>query len=208
VTTTTRGRQLSPDLDCVAVDPWTDPVIDQIGHDPRSPYVERFWLGILGPSATWFLRHVAQRFDLEPDGFRLDLAHCAAAIGLGGHGGRTGAFPRTLTRCCQFSVVRVVDDHTLQVRRMLAPLTRRQVARLSEPLQAEHQRWVDTAPAVAEVAALSDRARRLALSLLDLGEDPASTERQLERWRFHPAMAREATSWAAQRRGVQTSTSG
>ncbi len=30
--------------------PWPDPVIDRLGHDPRSAYVERFWLGVLGPS--------------------------------------------------------------------------------------------------------------------------------------------------------------
>lgn len=29
---------------------WHDPVVDALGHDPRSPYVERFWLPLLGPS--------------------------------------------------------------------------------------------------------------------------------------------------------------
>jgi hypothetical protein len=29
---------------------WTDPVIDTLGHDPRSWYVEQFWLGIIGPT--------------------------------------------------------------------------------------------------------------------------------------------------------------
>jgi hypothetical protein len=197
---TIRVRQLSPDLDHLVIRPWSDPVIDQLGHDPRSPYVERFWLGILGPSATWFLRHVADRFDHEPDGFDLDLTHCASAIGLGRQRGPTASFFRTLIRCCQFNVARVAGDNTLQVRRMLAPLSRRQVSRLSEALQVEHQRWVDTAPAAAEAAALTDRARRLALSLLELGEDPASTERQLHRWRFHPAIAREATAWAVNQR--------
>lgn len=28
---------------------WTDPVIDTLGHDPRSWYVEQFWLPIVGP---------------------------------------------------------------------------------------------------------------------------------------------------------------
>src|SRR5688572_3024262 len=44
------------------------------GHDPRSPYVERFWLGVLGPSTTWLLRCLAYGFDGQPDGFDLDLA--------------------------------------------------------------------------------------------------------------------------------------
>ena len=42
-------------LDQVDTDPlhivrWHDPLIDQLGHDPRSRYAELFWLGVLGPS--------------------------------------------------------------------------------------------------------------------------------------------------------------
>ena len=32
--------------------PWPDGVIDALGHDPRSTYVEQFWLGILGPATV------------------------------------------------------------------------------------------------------------------------------------------------------------
>jgi hypothetical protein len=38
----------------------------------------------------------------------------------------------------------------------------------------------------------------LALSLLELGEDLEEAERQLLRWRYHPALAREAVVWAAE----------
>src|SRR5215470_15811471 len=41
-------------LDSLIIYPWTDPVVDAVGHDPRSPYVEHFWLGILGPSTMSF----------------------------------------------------------------------------------------------------------------------------------------------------------
>ena len=34
----------------LSVRAWTDVVIDEVGHDVRSAYVERFWLSILGPS--------------------------------------------------------------------------------------------------------------------------------------------------------------
>ncbi len=47
---------------------------------------------------------------------------------------------------------------------------------------------------------MKERARGLALSLLDLGEDLASVERQLHRWRFHPAVAHEAVRWACERK--------
>ena len=43
--------------------PWHDALIDPIGFDPRSAYVEQFWLGILGPSTVWLLRRIASGFD-------------------------------------------------------------------------------------------------------------------------------------------------
>src|ERR671933_2368459 len=66
------------------VRPWPDGVIDALGHDPRSVYVERFWLGILGPSTTWLLRRLAAGLEAEPAGFSLSLPDTAQALGLGG----------------------------------------------------------------------------------------------------------------------------
>jgi hypothetical protein len=34
----------------IVVRPWIDPVVDEDGFDPRSRYVELFWLGVLGPT--------------------------------------------------------------------------------------------------------------------------------------------------------------
>ena len=35
--------------DSLMIRPWPDDVIDTLGFDPRSAYVETYWLGILGP---------------------------------------------------------------------------------------------------------------------------------------------------------------
>ena len=87
------ARDLPSDTPTLLVRPWADPVIDQVGHDPRSIYVERFWLGILGPSATWLVRHLVDRLDAAPDGSDLDLDECAAALGLGRRPGANGRVP-------------------------------------------------------------------------------------------------------------------
>jgi hypothetical protein len=191
-------RDIPTDIPTLHILPWADPVIDQVGYDPRSRYVERFWLGILGPSATWLMRYLVDLLDHAPDGYPLDLDECATALGLGRYRGSNGAFARTIARCCQFGTSRLAGACTLEVRRRLPPLTRRQVNRLSPVLQAEHARWVDLAPAPADADDLRDQARRLALSLLELGEDGEATERQLHRWRFHPALASAATAWATE----------
>jgi len=177
------------------VRPWPDPVIDALGHDPRSAYVERFWLGVLGPSTTWLLRRLAAGLEAEPAGFDLSLPDTARALGLGGEG-RSSPFVRALARCCQFELALASGPGELSVRRRLPPLNRRQLARLPAPVQEEHERWQAAEAGVPAAEALARRSRRLALSLLELGEDLEATERQLLRWRFHPALAREAARWA------------
>jgi hypothetical protein len=195
---------LDPEADAppapqLAIEPWPDPVIDRLGHDPRSAYVERFWLSILGPSTVVLLRRLAVELDEHPEGVSLDLTETAASIGVGMKGGRQSAFMRTVDRVCRFGGARWQGPGQLGVRRKLPPLTRGQLVRLSPGLQQQHEAWVGLDNQVVrndDVVPMRERARGLALSLLELGEDPSSAEQQLHRWRFHPAVAHEAMRWA------------
>jgi len=181
------------------VRPWPDPVIDALGHDPRSAYVETFWLGILGPSTTWLLRRLAAGLDAFPAGFDLDLADTAAALGLGAKGGRHSPFMRALARSCQFDLAVARVDGSLAVRRKIPPLNRRQVLRLPPSLATAHQAWQQDELRTPAAEQQRRRARRLALSLVELGEDVDATERQLLRWKFHPGLCRESAAWASDR---------
>jgi hypothetical protein len=183
----------------LTITPWADPVIDGLGHDPRSAYVEQFWLGILGPSTTWLLRRLAAGLDHEPDGFDLPLADTARALGLGTRGGRHSPFLRAVGRACQFGLAHPVGSTGMAVRRHVPPLTRHQVSRLPAATQRAHESWQADDLRAATGEHHRRRARRLALSLVELGEDPDATERQLHGWQFHPALASEATRWAWQR---------
>jgi len=179
---------------------WEDPVVDLLGHDPRSTYVERFWLAILGPSTTFLMRHVAAALELHPDGFDLDLADAAKSLGLGTRGGHGAPFVRALARSGQFHLSRAAGGADLAVRRRIPPLTRQQVLRLPPALRDEHDAWQQAAQAQPTVEERRTRARRLALSLLELGETGEATEHQLHRWKIHPALAHEALRWAEGRR--------
>jgi hypothetical protein len=185
-----------PTTATLAVRPWPDPVIDALGHDPRSAYVELYWLGILGPSTTWLMRRLAAGLEESPAGFALPLADTARALGLGDKGGRHSPFMRALARVCQFDLGQMQTDGELEVRRRLPPLNRRQLVRLPPTLQDSHQRWQDEQLRTPRAEQLRVRARRLALSLVELGEDVEATERQLTRWKFHPVLCREAAAWA------------
>ncbi|MEJ7584459.1 MAG: hypothetical protein WKF43_10335 [Acidimicrobiales bacterium] len=178
---------------------WVDPVIDALGHDARSTYVETFWLSVLGPSTTWLVRRLAAGLDLHPDGYDLPLAETAKALGLGTKGGRNSPFVRSLSRCCQFGVATCAGSDGLAVRRKLPPLTRHQVERLPPELQQAHRDWQAAELRTPTTDQQRRRARSLALSLVELGEGLEGAENQLHRWRFHPAMAREAALWARDR---------
>ena len=181
--------------DRLHIRPWTDPVIDRLGHDPRSAYVETYWPGILGPSACWLLRRLADGMDAGPDGFDLDLPDTAAAIGLRLNGGRHAPFLRTLGRICQFRMARLSGTTTLEVRRNLPPLILAQADRLPAALRDRHQQEQATGRVHRE-ADQARGARHLALTLVQLGEDQNATERQLREWRFRPSLCSEVAGWA------------
>src|SRR5437588_497540 len=105
----------------LTVRPWPDSVIDAVGHDPRSHYVEQFWLGVLGPSTTWLMRRLAAELETQPSGFELPLADTARALGLGDKGGKHSPFVRALGRCCQFELARPDGDAAMAVRRKIPP---------------------------------------------------------------------------------------
>ncbi len=130
--------------DPLTVVPWPDAIVERFGHAPRSVYVETYWLPILGPSATWAMRRLIAWLDAEPDGYELPLAELGRALGLGSGSGRNAAVTRTLSRLITFGMATPLGD-ALAVRRMLAPLTRRQVRMLPDALAARH----DAEPAAA-----------------------------------------------------------
>ncbi|MEX1216921.1 MAG: hypothetical protein WEA11_00205 [Acidimicrobiales bacterium] len=191
-----------------AVETWSDPVIDLLGHDPRSAYVEKFWLPILGPSSVWLLRRLADGLDRNPNGFDLDLVDTAQSLGVGMSGGRNAPLLRTFERCCRFGAARMAGPSIISVRRRLAPLTRSQTERLPASLRSEHEQWLSHPRVSPTFKQMQTRARSLALSMVQIGEDAISVERQLHRWRFHPAIAHDALRWALAHPALSTATSG
>lgn len=157
----------------IHVRPWVDAVIDDGGHDPRSRYVERFWLGVLGPTATWLLRRLAGEFERSPDGYDIDLSDTACAMGLSYTVGRSSPFAKALQRCVMFGLAHETSDG-LAVRRRVPPIAHRHLRRMPESLQAEHETWHQS-------VTLDDlsRAHQLAMAMVDAGDESEMIEHQL-----------------------------
>jgi hypothetical protein len=183
-------------IELVRIVAWPDAVIDRLGYDPRSLYVETFWLGILGPTCTWLLRRFAAGLDDEPSGFDLDMAEAARALGLGDRSGRQSPFRRAMARCVSFQMARRQGPATLAVRRRMPPVPRRHLDRLPASLQERHAQWMVPVRSSAVLEDARRNARRLALALLASGNERPEVEIQLVRWHVHPALAHEAAQWA------------
>lgn len=179
--------------------PWADPVLDTVGHDPRSLYVETFWLPVLGPTAVLLLRHLATRFDAHPDGVDLPVAATAARLGLGPRDGANSPIVRTLGRLAQFDLACDDGDRTIAVRRHIPPVNRRHVRRLPVELQLAHAEWGEPELGDSALRAARRRARRIAFTLVEQGDEPDRVERLLHSTGFHPAVAADGVRWAIDR---------
>lgn len=161
--------------DMIKVRSWVDPLVDDNGHDPRSGYVETFWLGVIGPTATWLLRRLATGLEQSPDGFNLDLSATAKSMGLSYNAGRSSPFSRALQRCVMFGLAHQLPDGGLAVRRHIPDVAHRHLRRLPPEVQQLHDEWRRSA---VSLDALS-RAHRFAMTMLEVGDDPMLVEPQL-----------------------------
>ena len=114
---------------------WQDDA--RVGFDPRSVYVETYWLAVLGPSAILAVRRLSDWLEDRPSGIEISVGDLAASLGLGHGSGRHAPIIRTLERLVLFGIARVQWD-TYAVRRTIAPLAPRQQNRLPGHLAVRH----------------------------------------------------------------------
>ena len=177
----------------VTIRAWVDPLVDETGHDPRSRYVELFWLGVLGPTATWLLRRLASGLEEHPDGYELDLSVTASAMGMSYSAGRTSPFAKALQRCTMFGLAHQTS-YGLAVRRRIPDVAHRHLRRMPEAVRLEHDSWHHEHSSIEEFA----RAHRLAVAMLEAGDDVAMIEHQLVALGIGAATAAEVADNAAQ----------
>ncbi|MYG94536.1 MAG: hypothetical protein F4138_06035 [Acidimicrobiia bacterium] len=131
-----QSSQLSSSL---WIEPWQDNITEQTGHDPRSLYVEQYWLSVIGPTATWFMRYVAHEFDRYPNGFELSVPEISLQLGVSPKCGNRSGLHRTLERLVVFRLA--AQGHAgFAVRRQLPHLNNAQIRRLPQHLKRSHSK--------------------------------------------------------------------
>jgi hypothetical protein len=183
----------------ITVTAWPDPVIDTLGHDPRSEYVERFWLPTLGPTTLLLLRRLANRFDRSHETLELDGPDLSQSLGVGARDGASTPLMRSFDRLAMFDLASTLGERAYAVRRTLPPVNRRHHHRPPMPRQREHDEWVADQLTSSALEHARRRARRLAFALFEQGDDLDHVERVLLGVGFHPTVCRESAQWAYDR---------
>lgn len=182
----------------IVIVPWYDDVVDPIGYDPRSQYVEMFWLNVLGPTATWLMRRMVTGLDEYPGGYELDLEQTASALGLTFTPGASNPFARSLNRCVLFGAAQPIAGG-LAVRRRLPPVANRHLQRMPQYLREAHVAWSGRSISSADEVA---RARGLAEAMVQVGDPIDAVERQLLGLGVPPRVALDVTA-AMERAALQ-----
>jgi hypothetical protein len=158
----------------MVVRPWEDPVVDEHGHDPRGRYVETFWLGVLGPTATWLLRRLTAGLERQPAGYELDLEVTAREMGLTFSWGRSSPFNRAIERCVMFGMANPIP-RGIAVRRRIPEVAQRHLRRMPDALRLAHADWEASTTSLDEL----ERAHALAMAMREVGDDVLAIEHQL-----------------------------
>ncbi len=186
-------------MSVITVSAWPDPVIDTLGHDPRSEYVERFWLPTLGPTTLLLLRRLANHFDRAAEPLELDAPDLSQSLGVGARDGASTPLLRSFERLVMFDLATTTGPRAYAVRRTVPPVNRRHLHRLPMSLQRDHDEWVADQLTSSALEHARRRARRLAFALFEQGDDLDHVERVLLGVGFHPTVCRESAQWAYDR---------
>jgi hypothetical protein len=194
---------------------WFDPVVEAVGHDARGWYVEAFWLPVIGPTAIALARRLADGLDRHPEGFTVQFVELSASLGLGDKPPSNRAMlTRALRRLDSFKFIALDNDNDddgagagdstndgdrIRARTHLPPIHSKHLRRLPDVVRSAHHEWAEaqlTRP-LDDLARM--RARRLALCLLEEGDDTDCAERALARMGVPTRLARDAATWARDR---------
>jgi hypothetical protein len=120
---------------------WVDPVVDDWGHAVYSAYFELFWLPVLGPSSTCFVRRANLYLKSHPGGLSIDPVEVSLSLGIGPSQSRHGPLPKAIERSVKFGMVRRTAPRQLAVRQAVGQLPEHHVARLPPTLRKLHSAW-------------------------------------------------------------------
>lgn len=160
----------------ITITAWIDPIVEANGHHPRSMYVERFWLPVVGPTALLSYRRISDQLAVNPHGFDLDLAELARGMGMSYRPGTNSAFANAINRLTMFGIAHNTPAG-IALRRRVPNVAYHHLRRLTDNMQQQHVEFLNAAPA--DTLDEFNRAHDIGLAMHHAGDSPDRIEHQL-----------------------------
>jgi hypothetical protein len=138
--------------------PHPNATVRQVGFPLDHAYVEQVWAGVIGPSATLMLRRVPVLWNQQGPPATVALDELGQSLGLGPQ-----LAQRSIERLVRFGLARWPPSGDLAVPTSVAPLSDRQLLRVTPLTRQAHHQLLDA------------HLDRLARSSTARGPDPANT---------------------------------
>ncbi|MFM8870428.1 MAG: hypothetical protein ACKOFD_02480 [Actinomycetota bacterium] len=141
---------LLPSTGLITVAPWRQASITRSCPLAECRYLEQFWLGILGPTATWLARHLSRLVMAQSEvntshvGITVDISELGARLGVSTQPLHDSVLSRAINRLIMFNFAAPSgsDESVLEMRTTAPRVSDRLVARMHPSLRDAHWQWV------------------------------------------------------------------
>ena len=108
----------------------------------NDPYINTFWLPILGPTATLLLNSLLTRALCETEPWEQEVNDLSKSIGVGNREGNSSPIVKNLKRLCYFGLISKYQDK-YYVPTNIPNIEQNNLRKLNISLQSEHSLWIN-----------------------------------------------------------------
>ncbi len=108
----------------------------------RSTYIEKFWLSILGPSATWILRLLLDEIKTNDPITVMTSNYIASQVGLSDNTSKNSPLCRSIRRLLDFRIAKQIKEGHLVISKYIPPLSTRQTLKLPSSMLELHKKYL------------------------------------------------------------------
>ena len=122
----------------IPIQPNNNSTVSFLANDP---YIDKFWLPILGPTAALLLHELMSKALIKNDPFHSTIGELSTCIGVGNREGNASPIAKNLKRLCDFGLISKYNE-LFYVPTNIEQMPEDKLRKLSYTLQSDHKRWI------------------------------------------------------------------
>jgi len=165
------------------------------------PYIETFWLKVLGPTATLLTNYLTMNSMTNKGAFKAELSDLSFELGTGARSGKQSPVSKQLKRLVQNEIIFQISDNEFLVPKCISPMSGMQLSKLDIRNRNCHEVWIHRL----NISPLSTQRKRMKslLCRLDLiGVERQAIENAISSCGLHPSIIGEAITYTSLQMGA------